>query len=92
MKKFLILVTYIKDLKEVDSHMKEHICFLDKYYASGNFILSGRRNPRVGGLILAKFESRELVEQILKEDPFFINQIANYEVIEFEPTRGLSLE
>ena len=91
MKTFIIILTYKISLDEVDTHIKDHILFLDKYYNSGNFILSGRKNPRTGGVILCKFNSSEEVHSIIKEDPFYTYKIADYEVIEFEKSRGIQL-
>ena len=91
MKKFILLVKYKKPLEEVDKYLKDHILFLDKYYASNNFLVSGRRNPRTGGVIICQFNSIDEVNNIIKEDPFFIQNIADYEVVEFEPTRGISI-
>jgi uncharacterized protein YciI len=89
MKSFIILLSYKKPLEEVDKHVKEHIVYLDKYFHSNNFLLSGRKNPRTGGVILCKFNSIEEVYSMIKEDPFYIYEIADYEVIEFEPSKGV---
>lgn len=91
MKTFIINLTYKKSLADVDKYMNEHILFLDKFYNSKNFLLSGRKNPRTGGVILCKFNSIEEVNSAIKEDPFNIYEIADFEIIEFEPTRGISL-
>jgi len=83
---FLILLQYIRPLTAIEHYLEAHKAFLDKYYKSGQFILSGRRKPRSGGLILCKASSRKEVEQIITEDPFDKYQLALYEIIEFEPT------
>ena len=84
---FLIQVTYIKPISEVDKFLVEHRTFLDKYYASGNLICSGPRNPRIGGIILCKAKDIDDVWNFVHEDPFYINKIADYEVIEFSPIK-----
>ncbi|HEY8915702.1 MAG TPA: YciI family protein [Chitinophaga sp.] len=83
---FLILLQYIRPLTAIEHYLDAHKAFLDQYYQSGKFILSGRRKPRSGGLILCKASSRKEVEQIIAEDPFDKFQLALYEIIEFEPT------
>jgi uncharacterized protein YciI len=83
---FLILLQYIRPLTAIEHYLDAHLAFLEKYYQSGQFILSGRRKPRSGGLILCKASSRKEVEQIIAEDPFDKYQLALYEIIEFEPT------
>ncbi|MCY6958674.1 YciI family protein [Clostridium brassicae] len=84
---FILLLKYIKSVEEVDKELENHIKYLDKYYSFGKFICSGRRNPRIGGVILCKSESKEEVKDIIKEDPFYVNKIAEYEIIEFLPTK-----
>ena len=60
---------------------------MDKYYSLGKFVCSGRRNLRIGGVILCKCENEQEVKKILKEDPFSSKKIAEYEIIEFSPTK-----
>ncbi|MBB6370926.1 YciI family protein [Chryseobacterium shigense] len=84
---FIISLTYKTALENVERFIPEHNDFLDKYYSSGNFIASGRKEPRIGGTILANASSRNEVEEIIKEDPFYIHQIADYEITEFIPSK-----
>ncbi|GJH40862.1 hypothetical protein RCZ04_14120 [Capnocytophaga sp. HP1101] len=84
---YIIILTYQKDLSEVEKHLEAHRAYLDEHYASGNFIASGAQVPRVGGIILCKASSRGEVEAIIAKDPFHQHQIASYQVIEFTPTK-----
>jgi uncharacterized protein YciI len=61
--------------------------------ASGNFLISGRQIPRVGGIILATANSREEVEAIAREDPFCARGLSDFRVIEFRASqRGGDIE
>ena len=84
---YILNLNYIKEVSEVEKHLEEHIKFLEKYYEMGKFICSGRKNPRTGGVILLNAESLSEVEKIILEDPFNINEIAEYEITEFFPTK-----
>lgn len=84
---FIIQLSYHKSLAEVDALIPQHNMFLDKYYAAGTFLVSGRQEPRIGGIILAGAGSRSEIEDLVKEDPFYINGIATYEITEFIPGR-----
>jgi len=84
---FIIELQYIKPIEEVERLVINHVEFLDKYYASGNFICSGRKNPRVGGIIICNVSDKVEAERIIQEDPFFINKVAEYNLIEFLPTK-----
>ena len=84
---FIANLTYIEPLSEVEKYLEEHIAFLDKYYEAGKFICSGRKNPRTGGVILFNAKDEGEMKEIISQDPFYVNEIANYEVIEFYPTK-----
>lgn len=83
---FIIQLTYTRPLEEVDRLLGEHKQFLEKYYAEGIFILSGRKHPRTGGVILARAESLAGIEKIITEDPFHGHGLADYTITEFLPT------
>ena len=84
---FVIELTYKAPLAEIDAHMAAHVIFLKKYYASGNFLVSGRKIPRDGGIILAVGGNRQLIDAIIKEDPFFIHGLADFRIIEFRASQ-----
>lgn len=84
---YIFQLKYVKPLEQVDQLIEAHIEFLDKYYRASKFICSGRRNPRVGGIILANVDNESEVKQIISEDPFVIHKVAEYEIIEFFPTK-----
>lgn len=83
---FLIMLQYIRPVAAVEHFMEAHTAFLQKHYESGQFILSGRRKPKSGAVILCNVSSRREVEEIMSEDPLEKYQLALYEIIEFEPT------
>jgi uncharacterized protein YciI len=84
---FVIELTYTADLAEIDAHMKAHVAFLRKYYASGNFLVSGRKIPRDGGIIVATGRSREHIEAIVQEDPFHRHGLADFRIIQFRASQ-----
>jgi uncharacterized protein YciI len=85
---FVIELTYKAELKQIDACMGAHMKFLRKYYAAGNFLVSGRKIPRDGGIILAVGESRDAIEAIAKEDPFYTRGLADVRVIEFRASQS----
>jgi uncharacterized protein YciI len=84
---FVIELQYTAELSAIDAHMGAHVKWLKKYYASGNFLVSGRKIPRDGGIILAVGESREQIEKIIAEDPFNSNGLALFRIIEFRASQ-----
>ena len=83
---FIAILTYKKPLEEVDRYLQAHRDYLAKHYAAGDFIMSGPQTPRVGGVIMIKAKSRAVVDSIISRDPFNINGIADYRIVEFTPT------
>jgi uncharacterized protein YciI len=87
MSMFVIELSYKASLTEIDAHMAAHVVFLKKYYAAGNFLVSGRKIPRDGGIIVAVGSSRRVVETIIKEDPFYEHGLADFRIIEFRASQ-----
>jgi uncharacterized protein YciI len=85
---FVIELEYTAELSQIDSHMAAHVRFLKKYYAAGNFLVSGRKIPRDGGIIIAVGKTREEIEAIVQEDPFHVHGLARFRVIEFRASQN----
>lgn len=83
---FIVSLTYKVELSEVDKHLDAHVAYLKKYYTLNKFIVSGRKVPRTGGIIIANFSTEAELNAVLKEDPFYIADVADYDIIEFAPT------
>ena len=84
---FVVLLTYVKPLPEVDRHMREHVKFLAEHYAARTFVASGRQVPRTGGVVLARAASKEALVEITQRDPFCRHGVATFEVIEFRTSQ-----
>ena len=84
---FIIELVYKAELDRIDKHMARHVKFLKKYYAAGHFLISGRKIPRDGGIIVAVGDSRERIETIAAEDPFVVHGLADVRVIEFRASQ-----
>ena len=80
---YIINLTYIVPLEQLDLHMNEHVKFLRKYYKQNVFVASGRKVPRTGGIILALAKSKEEIEKIIEEDPFYSYKLAEFTITEF---------
>ena len=84
---FIIELQYKVELAQIDAHMKTHVAFLRKHYAAGTFVMSGRKIPRDGGIIIAAGHDRAKVEAIVREDPFVALGLADYRIIEFRASQ-----
>ncbi len=85
---FIFSLTYVKSIPEVERFLPEHIKFLDEHYEKRLFLCSGRKVPRTGGIILCDCRNMENAKTIMEKDPFYKEGIAEYEIIEFIPSKS----
>ncbi len=83
---FIISLTYKETLERIDNQLENHVQYLKKQYALGNFIASGRKIPRTGGIILSQVKDKSELEKIIQNDPFYKNDLADYDITEFIPS------
>lgn len=83
---FIVSVNYTADLSEIDEFLPAHIEFLKKNFAAGNFLLSGRKQPRTGGIIIAAMQDEQELRSILRQDPFHVHGVAEYALTRFQPS------
>jgi uncharacterized protein YciI len=84
---FVIELTYKVDLAQIDAAMTSHVAWLRRHYAAGTFVVSGRKLPRDGGIIIATGSDRDALEAIVRDDPFVAGGLADYRLIEFRASQ-----
>lgn len=84
---FVVELIYKAELTQIDAHMRAHMTFLRKHYADGTFLVSGRKIPRDGGIILALAKSRADLERIVQDDPFVKRGLADVRIVEFRASQ-----
>lgn len=84
---YAVILDYIRPLDEIDAALADHVIWLDAQYAAGIFLASGRREPRVGGMILAADVPRDVVDAAIAGDPFAVRGLATHTVHEFHPSK-----
>ena len=67
--------------------MPARVAFLKKLYPAGTFLVSGRKIPRDGGIIIASGRSKVEIETIMAEDPFCARGLADVRIIEFRASQ-----
>ena len=67
-----------------DELFTKHIAWFTRHFEAGDFILVGPyTDQKMAGIMICVAESREAVEAILKEDVYYPDGRANYEVRSF---------
>jgi len=87
---FIVSLEYIRPLAEIEAALPEHIAYLERHYRAGTFLLSGRKEPRTGGVIVMQADSREQVAQIIAEDPLTCVARGGGKVLELLDQRGVA--
>ena len=89
---FVVSLHYIAPLSAIDAAMRAHVAFLERQRKAGTFIAWGRKVPRTGGIILARGDSRAAIEQLMRDDPFVAEGLAEVDVTEFAPKPAAMVE
>lgn len=84
---FVIELVYVAELRQIDAAMKAHVAFLQAHYDAGTFVMSGRKVPRDGGIIIATGTDRDAIEAIVQQDPFVAQGLATYEIVQFRASQ-----
>ena len=84
---YIVNLTYKVSLEAVDNYLDNHVEYLNEQYQLGNFHASGRKVPRTGGIILSKMSDKNELLKTIAKDPFKTNDLADYEITEFTPTK-----
>lgn len=69
-------------MDQVEKHLEAHIDYLKEEYQKGNFVASGRKVPRTGGVLFSKLNSKETVQKVVEKDPFYIENVAEFDITE----------
>ena len=85
---FVIVVSFKKPMDVLNQQLASHRAFLDTCYEKNYFIASGQNSLHTGGVIISQMSDRADLEEIIKQDPLYIYEIADYDFIEFTPTKS----
>ncbi|TGN18739.1 YciI family protein [Leptospira idonii] len=89
MKHFVVLLRYLVPLETVEKFVVVHREYLATGYAKKVLLASGPQNPRSGGVLLARGNSREEIQDFCNGDPFCKEGVAEYQIIEWVPVKWL---
>ena len=82
---YLLVSRYTAPRERIEELVPAHREYLRRHFDAGHFIVSGRRVPWDGGVIVARGLSREALDAVIAEDPLTQAGAAETEVVEFDP-------
>ena len=82
---WVLISRYTAPRERIEELVPAHREYLRRHFAAGTFVVSGRRVPWTGGLIVAQGLTRAELDAVIAEDPFAQAGVAETEVVEFAP-------
>ena len=78
----VVSLTYTAALDAIDAAMSRHVGWLRDAYANDLVIASGRKVPRIGGVIVMRGDEAA-VAALVATDPFVADGLATAEIVSF---------
>jgi uncharacterized protein YciI len=86
---YLMISTYIAPTDQVDEARAAHLAFLDELERAGVLVSAGRQSPPVGGVLLLNVETEAQAHELLTDDPYVRQGLAEYTATGWQPVRGV---
>ena len=83
---FIVLTRYREKFDPDDPHVKAHRDFLRAHAAAGRVVVSGPRNPRVGGATIYNVPTEQELRALLAQDPMHVAGMVDDEIVDFVAT------
>lgn len=80
---FVIDISYTAPFDKVQQVMAPHMDFVRECYAAGSFLMSGPKEPRSGGIVIAQAPSLPLIEALVARDPFVTAGVVAVSITQF---------
>lgn len=87
MKHFIVEIKYKVPFGKLSHIVDEHRSFLDSGYKNNFLLCSGPKNPKNGGVVIARANSEEEIRKFFENDPYHTNDVAEHTFIEFSPVK-----
>jgi uncharacterized protein YciI len=84
---YIALLTYTAPETEVDYALPDHSSWVRTQFTRGLFLVSGKGTGAADQVILTRPVLRGKLDAVLASDPFVVQRLARYDVIEFTATR-----
>ena len=81
---YALIVNFTKPVDVVTPQIAPHSAWVKKYFDEGLFLAAGPKTSKLGGVILTKPVDRKALMNIIAEDPYVTEDVADYQVIEFD--------
>ena len=80
---FVILQKQISSIELMNKYRPEHLKYLKNVNASGELIIAGKNKNGSGGLIIVNTDNYDRALEIAENDPYVINNVRNFNILEY---------
>lgn len=81
---YLISITYTQPLAAVERVLEAHRQYLREAPLASRIVMTGRRRPATGGLVMLRADSLAEVEAFVRADPYHTENVAAFDIVEFD--------
>ncbi len=81
---YLVTLTYIRPIEEVNAHLDTHRDWLVTHMRGGQLLVAGPLEDRTGGFLLARCANREELDDMLAQDSFAVHRLVEAQVRGFD--------
>lgn len=85
---YVVITSYQVERERIEAALPAHSEWVARSYAEGRILVSGRRHPPKGGLLVVRAESPEEVETWLAGDPLVRDGLVASEIHGFDATEA----
>ncbi|MGX6604505.1 YciI family protein [Micromonosporaceae bacterium Da 78-11] len=80
---------YVAPLDEVDQLRDQHLAYIEGLEKRGLVVSAGRQDPPVGGVLLFDVDTEAEALELIADDPYVLQGVAEYTPTGWKPTRGV---
>lgn len=87
MKHFIIDISYKVPFESISGILSEHRNFLQIGYDKGLLLCSGPKEPKTGGMVVARANDVGELKEFFTHDPYALHNMVEYKFMEFHPVK-----
>ena len=86
---YLMISKYLVPLEEIDKVRADHLAFLEGLFERRTLVAAGRQDPPVGGMVLLDVSDEAAAHEVMAQDPYVLQGVAEYAAHGWRPTVGV---
>jgi uncharacterized protein YciI len=91
MRHFVVTLHFRVPFETFGETVPRHRAFLQEGYDRGLLLMSGPQSSRTGGIVIARAESLESIQEFFLGDPYLSEGLASHVFTEFTPVKSQEL-